>query len=170
AVDLVAEQDGAATHRTAAGLSLPDNLANARNALRDRAELHERGIRPIRDDPRDGRLAGARRPPEDDAADCVLLDQLAQRPAGSEQMLLTDVLVQRAHRHASRERRPRLRTFAALVRAGCVVAALVEIDLAIGSVYTPGQWACPTRRVARQLAATPRNTPACTFQSCSCWD
>src|SRR5690606_32156069 len=139
AVDLVAEQDGAATHRTAAGLSLPDNLANARNALRDRAELHERGIRPIRDDPRDGRLAGARRPPEDDAADLVLLDQLPKSQAGREQMLMPNVLVQSARPHASGQRRTPRRTFAVLVRAGRVVAALEEVDLNHGSGYKPGK-------------------------------
>ena len=44
--------------------------------------------------PRERRLAGAGRAPEDDRLQQVALDRLAQRPAGREQLLLADELVE----------------------------------------------------------------------------
>ena len=56
------------------------------------------------DQPRQRRLAGARRAPEDDRLQAVVLDRLAQRTARAEQRLLADELVERARAHALGER------------------------------------------------------------------
>src|SRR5690606_9662866 len=100
AVDLIAEQDRATSRRLLPRARFLHDLADARDAFRDRAEVDERGVRPLGDDPRERRLAGPRRPPEDDAADRVLLDQFAQRLAWPEQVLLADVRVECARPHA----------------------------------------------------------------------
>ena len=76
----------------------------ARDTLRHSAEVHERGIRPLCDDARECRLAGAGRTPEDDRSDRIRLDQFTQCLPGPEQVLLSDVVVQRAGPHACSER------------------------------------------------------------------
>ena len=58
-----------------------------------------------RDQARQRRLAGAGRAPEDDRAQPVMVDGLAQRPAGSRERFLADELVQRARPHPLGERR-----------------------------------------------------------------
>src|SRR5690606_12060328 len=73
------------------------------DAFRDGAERDERRLRRRSDDACERRLPRARRAPEDDAADLVLLDQLAQRTTRPEQMRLTDELVGRAWTHARGE-------------------------------------------------------------------
>ena len=50
-------------------------------------------------------LAGARRAPEDRAGQAVLLDQLAQRPARTDQVVLADDVVERARPQAGGQRR-----------------------------------------------------------------
>ena len=57
------------------------------------------------DDPRERRLAGAGRSPEDDRLQQVALDRVAQRRARAEQLLLADELVERARPHPLGERR-----------------------------------------------------------------
>ena len=69
----------------------------------------KRAVRRVGDDPRQRRLAGAGRAPEDDRLQDVGVDGLAQRPARGEQAILADNLVERARPHPLGERRPRRR-------------------------------------------------------------
>jgi hypothetical protein len=152
-----------------------DDLAHAGNALGDGAEVARTRRRALGDDARERRLAGARRPPEDDAADGVLLDQLAQRLAGPEQVLLADVLVERARPHARGERRVRAggaarrRPRAAAPPARrCRTAApcarrLAEQVQLVAAISAPG-----SSRLTRKNATTPANRPPCTSQLRSC--
>jgi hypothetical protein len=64
----------------------------------------KRALRQVGDDPRQRRLAGARRAPEDDRLQQVALDRFAQRFAGREEALLADELVERPRPHALGER------------------------------------------------------------------
>ena len=57
-----------------------------------------------RDQPRERRLPGARRSPEHHRRHVAPLDALAQRHPRREEMLLADVLLERARTHARRER------------------------------------------------------------------
>ena len=61
-----------------------------------------------RDEAGDRRLAGAGRSPEHDRRQPVGLDERPQRPAGPEQVLLADHLVERAGPQPGRERSPPL--------------------------------------------------------------
>ena len=63
------------------------------------------GARRVGDDLRQRRLAGAGRPVEDEAAQLVGLDGAAQQPPRPDDVLLADVLVQRARAHARGQRR-----------------------------------------------------------------
>ena len=74
-------------------------------------------LRHLGDDARQRRLAGAGRSPQDDRLEQVALDRLAQRPAGREDLVLADDLVERARPHPLGERRARLAA-AALGAAG----------------------------------------------------
>ena len=64
-------------------------------------------VRHLGDHPRERRLAGAGRSPEDDRLQQVALDRFAQRLAGREDVVLADDLVERARAHALGERRSR---------------------------------------------------------------
>ena len=106
-MNLVGEENSAATEPPPS-LRLVHDLAHARHALRDGRELYELAIRVARNDARQRRLAGPRRPPQHHRAHRAALDRVAQRLAWREQMPLADELVQRARTHAGREgvRRP----------------------------------------------------------------
>ena len=121
AVNLVAEQDRAALDQAQAAFGFLDDLAHARDAFGDGAELHECGAGALRDDASEGGFAGAGRPPEDDAAQLVLLDQLAQRLAGTQQMILADELLERGGTHACGERRIRVCRRCRIQPFGCTV-------------------------------------------------
>ena len=70
------------------------------------AEMHDEvGVRHRGDDPRQGRLAAAGRPPEDDRGQLAGLDQAPQDLARPDEVLLADVLVQRPRPHAGGEGR-----------------------------------------------------------------
>src|SRR5690606_35306728 len=125
-------------------------LAHAGDAFRHGTELDECRVGPIRNDARDRRLAGARRAPEDDAADRVTLDQLAQCATRCEQVLLTDILVERAWAHARGKRCSGDRAIDASAAGDSVVVALEEVELAHIVEYTPRQWPCPTSSVVSQ--------------------
>src|SRR5256714_9274850 len=79
AVDLVAEQDRAASFVLETLLRLLDDLANAGPPFDDRGERLEVTIGVVRDQAREGRLARAGRAPEDARPHVATPDQLAQR-------------------------------------------------------------------------------------------
>ncbi len=105
AVDLVAEEDRAAAVDAPALLGLADDLAHARHAFGHGAERDELSVGVAREQPRERRLAAARRSPQNHAADRAVLDRFAQRFAGTEQLLLADEFVERFGAQAMRERR-----------------------------------------------------------------
>ena len=80
-------------------------------------ELDELRLGHVRDDLGERGLARARRPPEDQRAGIVAIDLRAQRLARSDQVLLTDVLVERSRTHAVGQR-PRRIGRAARIRDG----------------------------------------------------
>src|SRR4051812_44926951 len=88
AMYFVAEEDGALTGVCKALLRESDDLANACNAFRHCTEMLEHRLRALGNDAGERCLASARGSPEDDAADVITFDQLAQRLARTEQMLL----------------------------------------------------------------------------------
>src|SRR5687767_12860953 len=103
-MDLVAEEDGALAGPLLARVRLLDDLTHACYTLGHRTELHECGAGTFCNDAGECGLAGTGRSPEDDAADLVFLDQLTQRLAGSEQVILADIVVERARAHARGKR------------------------------------------------------------------
>src|SRR5262249_2337228 len=82
------------------------HVADFLDAREHRAERNEVRARDRRDDARQRRLAGSRRPPENDRTQAVLLDGHAERTAGAEQRVLADDVVERAGPPAFGERRP----------------------------------------------------------------
>ena len=80
------------------------DLAHLLDAREHRAHRLEVRARQAADHERQRRLARAGRPPEDQRAQLVLLDRAAQRPAGPEDLLLAEDLVERARAHALGER------------------------------------------------------------------
>ncbi|MNI57209.1 hypothetical protein D3C73_1122580 [compost metagenome] len=78
------------------GLLLGDfhRLADFLHPGQDCRDGFEVGVRDFRQQPRQGGLAHAGRPPEDHRVQRTLLQRLAQGLAASEHVLLTDVLVQ----------------------------------------------------------------------------
>ena len=108
AVDLVEEEDGAPALLAQAGPGPVGDLAHVLHARGDRRQRFERLAGGAGHEAGDGRLAGAGRTPEHDRRQPVGLDQHPQRPAGPEQVLLAEHLVERARPQAGRERRPPL--------------------------------------------------------------
>ena len=106
AVNLVDEDNRAAPGRPAQAFGLRHHLADFLDARQHGAERDEPRLRRVGDDPRERRLAGARRPPEDDRLEQVALDRLAQRPAGCQQLLLADEFVEGPRPHPLGERSP----------------------------------------------------------------
>ena len=105
AVHLVDEQHGLRAGVGQRAPRLVDDLADVLDAGGDRGQLAEAPAGAARDDHREGRLAGARRPPQDDRQRGVALHQAAQRRAGAEQVRLADHLVEGAGTHADGQRR-----------------------------------------------------------------
>ena len=104
AVDLVAEQNGAASFVLEALLRLLDDLTHAGHPLGDRGERLEVPLRVVRDQPGEGRLARAGRAPEDARPDVAATDQLAQRLPRPEQVLLAEKILEARRPHAGGER------------------------------------------------------------------
>src|SRR5205823_8021563 len=100
AVDLVADQDRAASFVLETLLRQFDDLAHAGHPLRDRGERLEVTIGVVRDQAREGRLARAGRAPEDARPHVATPDQLAQRLPGAEQVLLAEKLLEPRRPHA----------------------------------------------------------------------
>src|SRR5262245_42725603 len=91
AMNLVAEENCAPSARAEPRIGFLDDFAHARDPFRHCAELHERGPCSFRDDAGECRFAGAGRAPEDETADLILFDQLAERFAWAEEMRLPHV-------------------------------------------------------------------------------
>lgn len=87
----VDEEDGRTPVRTAKG----DGLADVLHARKDRRQGDELGIEGVGHQPRDGRLADARRPPEDQRMWLARLEGETQRLFRPEQMALADHIVDR---------------------------------------------------------------------------
>ena len=114
AVDLVEEED----RRAAAGAPLAgagDHLAHLGAAGLHGGQLLEGGVGVLGGEPRERRLAGARRAVEHHRVRLAGLERRAQRRALAEQVLLADELVERLRAHARRQRpvgrRPVIRAF-----------------------------------------------------------
>ena len=109
AMDLVEEEDRRLVRGPAALVRALDHGANLGAAGVDRRELLERPAAGGGDDPRQGRLPGARRPVEDRRVGLPGLDRGAQRRPLAQQVLLPDELLQRARSHPHRQGRLRRR-------------------------------------------------------------
>ena len=90
--------------RSAGGV---EDLLQFRDARMDRRELHERVVAARADQPRDRRLAAARRPPEDHRAERRRRKQARQRSIRPRQMLLARDLGERHRPQPLGERRGR---------------------------------------------------------------
>ena len=106
AMDLVDEEQRALPLRAARARGVED-LLQFRDAGVDGRELHERVAAARADQPRDGGLAAARRPPEDHRAKRRRLKQAGQRPVRPGQMLLARDLGDRHRPQPLGERRRR---------------------------------------------------------------
>ena len=103
AVDLVEEEDRR-LGQLAAVLCALEHLAHLRAPGLDGAQLLQGGVGRGGHDPRQRRLARARRPVEDHRVRPALLDGAAQRRALGEQVLLADELVERSRPQARGQR------------------------------------------------------------------
>src|SRR5690606_38320021 len=121
------------------------------------------------DDPGQRRLPGPRRSPEDDAADRVLLDQLAQCAARTEQVLLADEVVERARPHACRERRRRVVVRRRFGGSRCPLArSLLRRRLAEQvPVVAAHQCTVPSSVCSTTYASTPATSPPWPPNPCS---
>ena len=103
-MQLVDERD-----RRAAGLPQRLRLGHERpdvgHAARHRAELTPRAAGAIGEEPRERRLAAARRAPQDQRRPVAGLDDAGQRAVGPDQVRLADELVERPRPHPRRKRR-----------------------------------------------------------------
>jgi hypothetical protein len=100
AVHLVDEQDGGRAAGAAPAPGGVDDGADVLDAGGQRGERDERAVGGAGDQVRDGGLAAARRPPEDDGEGAVARDELAQGRPGGEQVALADELVEGPGAHA----------------------------------------------------------------------
>ena len=98
AVNLINEDDGAGTV-VAGALGFGHDLLDLFYAGHDGGELDKFGLGTAGDDFGEGGFADAGRSPEKDAANVIALDLHAQSLAGSEDVLLSDELVEIARAH-----------------------------------------------------------------------
>ena len=108
AMHLVQEQHGRPTVGRPRGPGRLDHHANVLDAREYRRERLEARAAGVRDEARQGGLAGARRPPEDHRVRCAGLEQAAQGTAGAKQVRLADDLVEAGRPHAVGQGPPRL--------------------------------------------------------------
>ncbi len=106
-VDLVDEENRAASDPAPGLLGLGHDRADFLDAREDRAERNEPRPRDLCDEARERGLAGSGRAPENDRLQAVVIDGLAQGTTGAEQHLLADELVERPRAHPLGERRGR---------------------------------------------------------------
>ena len=104
AVDLVHEQQGALTG-AGGGARFGEHLFQVGDAREDSGNSDEAHADSIGEQPRDGGLARARRPPQDHRGELAGGDHSSDRAVGAGQMLLADDLVQRPRTEAIGERR-----------------------------------------------------------------
>ena len=98
-MDLIDEHDRP-LFQSGTCLGLLHHFPNLFDPAADRTEIDEGRLRLLRDDPGQRRLPDARRPPEDHGRHHVIFDQLPQDPSFAQQMLLTDIVLQRPGPHA----------------------------------------------------------------------
>ena len=87
AVDLVDEKQRAAS-LLAAGLGAVEGLAQVLHAREDRGKLLELELRLVGEQPRDRRLAGAGRAPQDEARQPAACQHARQRALGADELIL----------------------------------------------------------------------------------
>jgi len=104
AMNLVDEHERALPSSRPARLGGRDRVANLRNARQHCRERLEREARVLRDQLRERRLAGARRAPQQKRSSLAALDRATQRAAFADDLLLTQILLQRLRPHAFGER------------------------------------------------------------------
>ncbi len=104
AVNLIDKENGP---RSEAGgfLRVRHHLLDLLDAAQHRGEFNETGLRSLGDDLGQRGLADSGRAPQNHGSRIVALDFYAQGHAGTEQLLLANVLIQRAGTHAFGERR-----------------------------------------------------------------
>ena len=98
-MNLVDEDDRATSRAPPAILRRGHDLFDFFDARQHRTERDEVRLRQLCDDPRERRLAGAGRSPEDDRLQQVAFDCLAQRFAGAQDLVLADDVVERSRPH-----------------------------------------------------------------------
>jgi len=98
-VDLVDEQHRRLSLLLQARLGLPDRLAQVLHARHHRRQRREVGADLRRDDAAQGGLPGAGRPPQDHRRQALLLQRPAQPGPGTQELVLTHHLCQRARTH-----------------------------------------------------------------------
>ena len=103
-MDLVDEEQRALARLAPAAGDLED-LLEVGDAGEDRRNLLEMKVGLARQQPRDGGLAGARRPPEDQRTERAGGEHPRQRAVGTEQMVLADDVVQPLRPQAIGKRR-----------------------------------------------------------------
>ncbi len=99
-VDLVDEQDGAEERR----LGVVHHAPRVRHAGAHRGELLEIGPHRDREEVGERGLPGARGAPQDHGGEVPAIDQLGERLALSEEVVMSDELLEVARAHARRER------------------------------------------------------------------
>src|SRR5438445_7134544 len=104
AVDLVDEEHGRPAVPGELVLCLLDDLSQLLHPLQDGRERDRVRAARGREQVREGRLAAARRAPEDERLDLPALQHLAQHAAGAKEVLLADELVDPARPHPLGER------------------------------------------------------------------
>src|SRR5699024_3609049 len=100
AVDLVEKEDRGLVVLVASLLRGGENLADLLDGGRGRRELDKPLVRASSDDIGDRRLAGARRPPEEDRGLRGAFDDAFQRRAREDHVILPDELIEHGRPHA----------------------------------------------------------------------
>src|SRR2546422_9023491 len=102
-MDLVAEENGAAALVLQSLFRCLDDSPSPPHPLGHRGKQLEVAVGVVGDEAGEGGLPGAGRPPEDARPHVAAADQLPQRLAGPEEVLLAEELLEAGRPHASRE-------------------------------------------------------------------
>ena len=138
AVDLVDEEHRPPPALAARALGGGDDLLDLLDAGRHGAERDEVGAGERREQSRQRRLARARRAPEDQRMQRAVIERLCERPAGAEEVILSDELVERARPHPLGQRRARQRRFRRPAKSGRLISASPAIGAAAGGAPRRG--------------------------------